>query len=434
MPLLGTRGAASARGFGMFGGNKPQSYWIAELSGGSGVNGYAAAVDSSGNLYAAGYTNGSVDVFITKYDSSGIIQWQKSLGQTSYFDFGWAVAIDSSSNVYVTGSVYDAVAGSSDVLIAKYNTSGSLQWQKKLEDTYGSDRGDGIAVDSSNNVYVVGRHTKSVATKAFVAQYDSSGSVSWQRELGVNTGADTFGFAAAVDSSNNVYAFGVTLGSGAGGHDAILAKYNSSGVIQWQRTFGDANTNFGYGVAVDSSGNIYITGDTDSTTVFVAKYNTSGSLQWQRTLTGAGTEGGRAIATDSSGNVYITGWTTTSGAGSQDILIVKYNSSGSIQWQRVFGSTGVEFGRGISIGQSASVHIVGTNDSTSATLFVKVPGDGTATGTYGGYTYAAAALTDSAGSYTSSTATLTDAADSFSDGTPSLTSATTTFTSTVTTI
>ena len=243
--------------------------------------------------------------------------WIATLGGTGS-DYGQAIAVDSSGNVYVTGYTASQGAGGNDALITKYDTSGTIQWQRSLGGS-GTERGQGIAVDSSGNVYVTGYITSQGAggNDAIIAKYNTSGTIQWQRILG---GASSeIGYGIAVDSSGNVYVAGSTASQGAGGNDAIIAKYNTSGTIQWQRSLGGAGDDVFYGIAVDGSGNLYVTGLTNSqgaggNDALITKYDTSGTIQWQRSLGGSGTERGQGIAVDSSGNVYVTGYITSQGA------------------------------------------------------------------------------------------------------------------------
>jgi hypothetical protein len=240
-----------------------------------------------------------------------------------------------------------------------------------------------------------------------------------------------------------VYVTGYTNSQGAGGADLLLAKYNTSGTIQWQRSLGGASTDIGYGIAVDASGNVYVVGETASQGAggddfIIAKYNTSGTLQWQRSLGGTGTEEGFGIAVDESGNVYVIGRTSSQGAGGSDVLIAKYNTSGTIQWQRSLGGTGFETARGIAVDASGNVYVTGWTGSQGAgdndVLIAKLPGNGGLTGTYGSLVYAATTLTAATRTLTSATRTLTDAARTLTDAPTTLTDAATTLTSSETII
>jgi hypothetical protein len=131
---------------------------------------------------------------------------------------------------------------------------------------------------------------------------------------------EAYYYRVAVDSIGNVYTVGETY---VPEYNVLIAKYNASGTLQWQRALGGVNNAFGNGIAVDSSGNVYMSGG-GSGDVLIAKYNTSGTLQWQRTLSDAVNDyEHKGIAVDSSGNVYVTGYTSSQGAGGDDIIIAK---------------------------------------------------------------------------------------------------------------
>lgn len=446
MPILGTRGAASARGFGLFS-SIGGPYWIATL--GSSANtdyGLGVAIDSAGNVYTAGYTYsagaGGVDALISKYNTYGVIQWQRTLGGSGT-DYAYGVAVDSSGNAYVTGYTNNAGSGGDEILIFKYDTTGTLQWQKVLGGT-GNEYGYGVAVDSSSNLYIAA-HTINAGGTYFdvlTTKYDSSGTIQWQRTLG-NSNGDDYGTAVAVDSSSNVYVTGFVTSSGAGIDDMLIAKYNSSGTLQWQRVLGSTSSDYGQGVAVDTSGNVYITGYTNSAgsggyDIITAKYDQNGSIQWQRRLGGSGDDYAFGISVDGAGSAYITGYTTSTGAGGYDVFLAKYNTSGTLQWQRTLGTTGNDTGYEIAVDRYGTMHVTGlawnTSTSSSDMLITKLPGDGSRTGTYGSWTYQSSSLTASTSTLTDSLAGMTAATSSFTSSTSSLTSAASSLTSSVTNV
>jgi hypothetical protein len=131
------------------------SYWIALLGGSGTDEAKAVAVDSSDNIIIAGNTSsdgqGGHDVLIAKFDSSGTLQWDRTLGDSSN-DYAQGVAIDSSDNIIIAGHGY--FGGSWTGFVAKYNSSGVIQWQKKIN-TGSSDYIRKCAVDSSDNIIVV---------------------------------------------------------------------------------------------------------------------------------------------------------------------------------------------------------------------------------------------------------------------------------------
>ena len=256
----------------------------------------------------------------------------------------------------------------------------------------------------------------------------------WIKLLG-GTSSDT-GTGIAVDSSGNVYVTGYTGSQGAGGNDILITKYNTSGVIQWQRTFGGTSGDVGTDIVVDSSGNVYVTGHTLSAGVYnvlITKYNTSGVTQWLRTLGGTGDAAGYSIAVDSSGNVYVTGYTASAGA--YDILIAKYDTSGVIQWQRTLGGASNDTGNSIAVDSSGNVYVTGYTGSQGAggydILIAKLPSDGSLAGTYGNFIYQASTLTTVPLALTATTSTLTDTTLALTTVPLALTAATSTLTETV---
>jgi uncharacterized delta-60 repeat protein len=423
----------------------PVAYWIATLGGTGTDNGNGIAYDGDGNVYVAGQTNsqgaGASDALLVKYDATGAIQWQRSLGGSSS-DVSLGVATDSSGNVYAVGQTFSQGAGSGDFLLFKHNSNGVIQWQRSLGGG-GNDSGANVSVDASGNVYVVGWGDSQGAgdNDVFVAKYNSSGVIQWQLSLG---GANNDqGRGVAVDTSGNVYVAGQTNSQGAGQNDVLIAKYNTSGTIQWQRTLGGSGSDIGRSISVDASGNVYVAGQTNSQgaggdDVLIAKYNTSGTIQWQRTLGGTSFDDAFGISVDAAGDVYVTGRTASQGAGGDDVLIAKYNTSGTIQWQRSLGGSGADTGNAIAIDAKGNLYITGKTDSQGAggndVLIAKLPASGGLTGTYGSLTYAARTLTSATSTLTSATSTLTSATRTLTDASTTLTDAATTLTSSETTI
>ncbi|MBC8257552.1 MAG: SBBP repeat-containing protein [SAR324 cluster bacterium] len=217
--------------------------------------GHGITTDSSGNIYVTGRTNrglhgntdlGSSDIFLVKYDSSGIRQWTKQLG-TSSDEWGKDVTTDSSGNIYVTGFTSGGLhgntnSGSSDIFLVKYNSSGMRQWTKQLG-TSSSDSGLGVTTDSSGNIYVTGTteggldgNTDSGSSDIFLVKYNSSVTKQWTEQLGEEY-LDDVGSGVTTDSSGNIYVTGYTYGgldgnTNSGSSDIFLVKYNSSGINQ----------------------------------------------------------------------------------------------------------------------------------------------------------------------------------------------------------
>jgi uncharacterized delta-60 repeat protein len=350
---------------------------------------YGVATDSSGNVYVTGGTNGGLDgntnagntdLFVVKYSSSGTKQWTNQLGSSSR-DSANGVATDSSGNIYVTGTTYweldgNTSAGKADLFVVKYDSSGTWQWTKQN----GTDRYDearGVATDSSGNVYVTGYteggldgNTSVGKADLFVVKYNSSGTKQWTKQLG--TWDSDFANGVATDSSGNVYVTGSTYrnldgNTSAGNADLFVVKYNSSGTKQWTKQLGSSSRDYANGIVTDSSGSVYVSGTTygglDGNTsagnadLFVVKYNSSGTKQWTKQLGTSSTDTANGVATDSSGNVYVAGGTYggldgNTSAGDNDLFVVKYNSSGTKQWTKQLGTSSTDSANGIAFGNN----------------------------------------------------------------------------------
>ncbi len=212
---------------------------------------YGIATDASGNIYITGYAAGnldanvnagSYDAFIAKYDTTGAKQWTKLLGSVGD-DRAYGIAVDASANVFITGYTSgtldgNAIAGSYDAFVAKYDTTGAKQWTKLLGSA-GYDMATGAAVDASGNVYITGYTNGNLAGgnsgsyDAFIAKYDTTGVIQWSRLLGT-PGVD-YSTGIAIDTSGNVYFTGYTNGSldhmNAGGFDAFITKISTDGTF-----------------------------------------------------------------------------------------------------------------------------------------------------------------------------------------------------------
>ena len=443
--------------FNTFYGKSNAIYWASILwYAGSEDSNYitAVAADSSDNIYSvsehyAQTVSNTADYQIVKQNAAGVIQWQRSLGCGSGTDYPAAIAVDTSGNVFVIGWVSFSSSTWDDAFIAKYNTSGVIQWQRRLGGT-GSDYGYAIATDSNGDIYISGT-TSSISGSSYdliIAKYNTSGVIQWQRRL--YGAGDDFSYSMAVDTSGNSYMCGFETSQTAGYYDILISKYNASGVIQWQRRLGGVNAENGYAIAVDTSGNVFITGNEASQgaglyDIIIAKYNTSGVIQWQRRLGGTGSDTGEHIAVDSNGDIYISGieQSQMDTLGYQCAFIAKYNTSGVIQWQRRLGNNlGGTMGLGLAVtskhiylGASLSQYMgwntgyQGSMSSDYLRSIFNLRKDGTGTGNYtmtvNGYTvpivYQAMTLTDAAMTLTDAALTLTDAAMSLTDAAMTIT-------------
>lgn len=310
-----------------------QEQWVARYDGPANDYDYPTgiAVDNSGNVYVTGISTGlegDWDCTTVKYNSGGQQEWVvRYNGPANSDDWGSAIALDQSDNIYVTGgSVVSGIF--SEYLTIKYNSAGQEQWVARYHGTgNGNDAGKALAIDVSGNIYVTGSSLNSNNNFDCVTiRYDSTGQQTWLARYDGPIHLDDLGYAIAIDNSNNVS----VTGAGAisfNEFNYLTIRYNSAGKEQWVAQ-SDAG---GYAVAVatDSSGNTYITGTGSgvaSADYATVKYDALGQEQWvaQYNGPGNGPDYANAIAIDGSGNVYVTGTSLTSKPFNSDFATIKY--------------------------------------------------------------------------------------------------------------
>jgi uncharacterized delta-60 repeat protein len=341
----------------------------------------AIALDGSGNVYVTGESCGSgtsSDYTTVKYDSLGNQLWvQRYNGPGNDWDGAYAIALDSSGNVYVTGESWGS-GTERDYATVKYDTDGNQLWVQRYNGPGNDwDGAYAIALDSSGNIYVTGYSYGSGTWVDYATvKYDSLGNQLWvQRYNGPGNYWDG-AYAIALDSSGNVYVTGRSMGSGTSA-DYATVKYDSLGNQLWVQRYngpGIYSWDEAYAIALDGSGNIYVTGysygngtDYDYATV---KYDPDGNQLWVQRYNGPANhvDWAYAIAVDGSGTVYVTGMSEGSGT-SDDYATVKYDSLGNQLWvQRYNGPPNFgDMAHAIALDSSDNVYVTGTSRGSSGT-------------------------------------------------------------------
>lgn len=325
-----------------------------------------AGTDSSGNLYVFGYSSS----FVAKYNSTGVLQWQKTSASVAAFYAGY---VDASGNLYAAGT-----ANNGKAYIAKFDTNGNVTAQAELNRSTGpSSFCKGIYVDTSGNVYVTIVAYINCCTATFVTvKLDTSLAITWQKVFNSSTDIST----VTVDTSGNVYVADNSSGLAVG-------KFDASGTALWHYNVNNINS-YPTGITLDSSGNPVVTGAfyaAPEYNAFVMKVNANGTLAWGRTLVEPSgfQNNANAVSCDASDNVYFTG--TQSQNNVPALLVAKYNSSGTLQWQRsMTNSTWNGAGYAVSSPGTSFVYVAGRRRSNAGagSMLGKLPSDGSKTGSY----------------------------------------------------
>ena len=321
----------------------------------------------------------------TKINSSGVRQWTRELSITTdtTSQYGSDIALDSSGNVYTGGSTY--ASGYRRFLLAKYNSSGTIQWQKTWYSSAASSGNqqhyirslaytsgnEGLWSISASNLYDPSGTYSSYAYNR-TAIHIANWNITTGEEVG---GCLFFTNGEAVNSlgthiaayGTDVYVVSDISTGGHGGWDILISRLDSSRNEQWTRIVGLAEGSTTNGIA--SNG-----------------------------------EYSGGVAVDSSGNAYVLGRLKPSGSYNFDAIILKFNSSGVLQWQRLFRSSLFDYVQGSSIDVDnlgnfyISTHTdtpEGGGQGNESIILAKLPVDGSLTGTYGDFTYVASTFSDS---------------------------------------
>lgn len=354
---------------------------------------------------------------VIRAGSDGTIVWQRQLSAaTSVIPNG--LGIDDSGNCYV--SFMTTVSSYIAIHLAKYNSAGVIQWQRALSKSSIAVTPNGLIVDrATGNCYVSGN----LSGHAVLAKYNNAGAIQWQREISKSTDA----ISAArleIDASENIYLSMYWRDSGVT-YKATLRKYNSSGTIQMEKCYNIGNSSAA-AVSVDQSGNIYLGGYGTSSgqLPLLIKLDSSGVVQWHLCFSAGSSIS--AIATDTAGTIYVTVGGAIVAISSAGSVLWQKHMYPTVSALTIYGSlstNGVLLWVFFSGNLAASAY-------NSAIATVSTSGIGTDNGTYGWFTYADTTLTTSAPAITSATTTLTDGTGTLTDAAGVLTDATGAMTST----
>jgi len=310
--------------------------WNLTWGGSDRDHGYCLAIDSFDYIYLAGSTRnfgaGNDDFFLVKLDSLGVQQWNLTWGGIEY-DICNAIVLDSLNNIYLAGRTNSFGEGGYDICLVKFDSLGVQQWNL----TWGGidyESCSTITLDILNNIYL-GGYTNSFGIgneDVCLVKFDSLGVQQWNLTWG---GIDDERCnAIALDSLSNIYLAGRTNSFGEGGYNMCLIKFDISGVLQWNLTWGEGFTSLCNSLAIDSSDNIYLGGLANEEQMCIVKYNSLGVQEWNHTY-GEGRV--QSIFIDTLYNIYLGGLIWGYGPGSTSMGIVKINNMGKPHWNFTWG-------------------------------------------------------------------------------------------------
>ena len=294
---------------------------------------------------------------------------------------GISVTVDNNGYCYITGYVDENNGEGNNVLTIKYNSSsGDTLWVRTFNGTDNNDdRGKDIKVDAFGNVYVTGSVINiNTGIDAVLLKYSPDGVLLWNTSYSgnQNINAEDVGNAIALDSWGNIYMTGYCTNPDML-NDIILVKYSSSGSQLWvKKEDGPSDLlSQGVNIAVDSYGyNIYvlgfITGDQTQGDIALVRYTFWGYQYPVKYINGPVNSEDRAfgIAVDANNNVYITGYITTdSVSGNTDCITTKFNNYGNVVWSVSYNGEGSDRAFGIAVDEDGSAYITGYTTNSYGT-------------------------------------------------------------------
>jgi uncharacterized delta-60 repeat protein len=317
-------------------------------------------ISQDGFIYVGGHSFISGDeavITLIKYDQDGNTVWQKH-SETGVTDNMEDIFLDAQGNLYLVGDHWNG--SNFDMLVVKYDRNGTLLWRNTFDGGHW-DRANAIGVDSDGNVYICG-HTwyQPEFYNMALVKFDSEGQNIWHRTYSNQEQYNDFGHALKIDPSNNIYI------SGYSNEDLVLLKYSPEGDTTWQGSF---NTNKVWMdieqsyMELDNQGNIILCGNYYSQTaqedILVLKYDPAGELMWNkiwnspgsnRDMVSFGAATDNALAVDHSGNIFVSGTIKNPGVSfGEDIITLKYNPEGALQWQHVYDGPANDWDNPLSI-------------------------------------------------------------------------------------
>jgi len=288
-------------------------------------------------------------------------EWTKAYGGLD-IDYAYSV-VQTADGGYALAGYTESFGVGADFWLIKTDSAGNALWNK----TYGGNDTD-IAystVQASDLGYALAGYTYSnniSQNDIFLVKADSSGTMQWNRTYG---GTNQDYAYSVVQTRDGGYALaGATLSFGAGGADFYLVKTDSAGILQWNRTYGGGNNDYAESVIQTSDGGYALAGYTDSFGAggydfWLVKTDPAGNMQWNKTYGGKGSDQAYSAVQTSDGGYALAGYTNSFGAGGYDFWLVKTDAVGTTLWNKTYGGTNQDSARSLVLTSDGGYAIAG---------------------------------------------------------------------------
>ncbi|MFW9940206.1 MAG: hypothetical protein ACFFFT_04145 [Candidatus Thorarchaeota archaeon] len=326
-------------------------------------------VDSQNNIYVTGHTKnitGDTDaIYLIKFNSSGDLLWNYTWcgdGDSTIAE----ITLDSMNNIYLVGQIENITDLSDDILLIKFSGLGDLQWNLTWGDS-NNQRCSNMAIDSADDIYISGINLNGTRTEEFhIWKFNNTGHLQWSHTL-----SGIIHPQIAIDSLDNLYILSSNYSIEE--MELYLMKYDPTGTQLWNNTWRRTPRVFYMKITIDSSDNIYIGGnvrgnspDDEWSDIFLVKYNNLGVRLWNQTWDRYNYEEFIDITTDSKNNIYLAGNVVLPITSRSDMVILSYDSSGTLNSYTNWGGYETEVATGIALDSSENIYISGFTESFGA--------------------------------------------------------------------
>jgi uncharacterized delta-60 repeat protein len=321
-----------------------QGSTFAKTIGGSGEDyAYSIIQSSDGGYVVAGSTRsfgaGYSDIYVVKLDSSGNVQWAKTIGGSDW-DEASSIIQSSDGGYVVAGWTESFGAGYPDIYVVKLDSSGNVVWTKTIGGRF-IDRASSI-IQSSDGGYVVAGDSSSFGAGSddiYVVKLDSSGNVLWTKTIGGSS--SDYAYSIIQSSDGGYVVVGESYSFGAGKDRIYVVKMDSEGNVVWTKFISGVEDEAG-SIIQSSDGGYIVAGGTSNFgagggDIYVVKLDSAGNIVWIKTIGGSSWDEARSIIQSSDGGYVVAGWTKSFGAGGSDIYVVKLDSAGNVVWTKTIG-------------------------------------------------------------------------------------------------
>jgi hypothetical protein len=337
-------------------------------------------VDTNGIVYTLrtnyNETIGNSDLVIDKYSPAGGLIWSTTIDNGE--DSVGGMALDSDNNLYVLANYYDINTGAQDHQIVKYpanyNPANPAVNPARTTQANLGVQANAFVVAPSGVMHVAAAVHNGINNDIMVYGYNNV--AERQMDFIYDSGGEETPSGIVIDKNGYIYVSG-TIGTETGG-DFLTLKLDWNGTKIWDRTYNVGGEEAeSYGIAVDDSCNVYVTGRSYTyahhDNVLTVKYDTNGTFLWQSTYDRIGREDrAEGIVLDGNGNPYVVGNSCYRASDKSDYLIMKYDTEGNIQWTGTYDSgTGQDYAWGIAIDRNDNLYVTGKNSEASTITIIK---------------------------------------------------------------